>query len=75
MSTMERIGFAIMIAAIVSCLFNFVDFEALPKALDKLTVGLPILLFGFAVLMIGQRLRFQRDERAFLERMKSEGDV
>lgn len=61
--TLERAGLLLAIAAIVSCLFDIVDFEALPKTVDKLTIAFPMMVVAAALILGGQRLRHRAEDR------------
>lgn len=44
-------------------LLDLVDFEALPKGLDKLAVSLPLAFLATVLVLGGQKLRHRAEER------------
>lgn len=59
----ERVGVIVYLGAFFSVFFDIVDFDPLPKTLDKLTIALPGIVLAFILVLGGQRLRFRAESR------------
>lgn len=60
---MERLGLIALVMSMASIFFDFVDFEALPKTLDKLAIPMPLMVLAWVLILGGQRLRWRKEDR------------
>lgn len=61
--SMERVGVVMCAASIALCFVDIVDFEALPKTLDRLVVSFPLMVLAWIFILGGQRLRHRAEDR------------
>lgn len=58
--SMERAGVVMCVASFVLCFVDVVDFEALPKTLDRLVVSFPLMLAAWVLIFWGQQRRWRK---------------
>lgn len=64
---MERAGVILQGVALATCLIDIVDFETLPKTIDRLVIAFPVMLVGWALIFRGQQLRHRAALKRILE--------